>query len=936
MKSPFKFLDAYTKEDKDIFFGRDTEIEELYQKVFDSKVLLVCGVSGTGKTSLINCGLANKFEESDWLPIHIRRGRDIIESFKAGISKMAITEIKETQDIEKQLQSLYLDHFKPIYLIFDQFEEVFIFGNREERKEFIKEIKKIIDSDIQCRLLFVMREEYLAGAIEFERDIPTFLTNRIRIEKMTWHNAKQVIEEPCKVSNIEVEEGLTEAILGKLSPESTEVELTYLQVFLDKIFKLAVQKYPESKTKNQEPGTRNGEHGVVFSHELLDEAGDVSDLLGSFLEEQISLLGDPETGLVVLKAFVSVKGTKRQITEDEVVEFSKTLGKPISKEDLTELIQRYVNLRFLRDKDENDRYELRHDSLAAKIFEKITLVEKELLEVRQFIENAYQTYEKRQLLLTEKDLRYLKTYEDRLFLEGKVKEYVELSKKTIQKKLKQFKTTLRISLVVFFLLLAGIGYYYYQISSEAKNIKLASIAIMQSEQAPELSFKSALRAYYDDTASSMAHFALIHSFNQFLDKGEFYDSTTKSYYDPARKYFDFNPCEANIHSAVFSRDGKLIYGWLDDNTVKVWSKSGKELLNIRSTDADIITVALSDNNRYIAGVFGDSTGSVWNIEGSKIFEFPVVVNPVYNKSVTDFSPDSKYLAVAGLDYGIHLYDLSGNRIQDLMQHTGNINYLTFSPDGRFIASASSDKRVYIWNYNFEKKKYGLYDSITHHWHPARSCNFSENSKYILTAADDSTIVISDLNGDEVHRRWIGGHRWNPWGEHACNAEFIKNEELILLTRYSSVIVDSGNNLAADSIIYTQALINESGAHSYFEYLRSLLNEMTWAAVNPLPFNQLWEDSREPASIVYNTKRNVISLVAQDKNQIRLVSHDLFPLRQFNGHLPSFDPNGDYLLCIQGNELNLYPVSTNEIIRLVLEEKIFGWITFDPLTWFTFF
>jgi hypothetical protein len=27
MKSPFKFLDSYTKEDRDIFFGREREIE---------------------------------------------------------------------------------------------------------------------------------------------------------------------------------------------------------------------------------------------------------------------------------------------------------------------------------------------------------------------------------------------------------------------------------------------------------------------------------------------------------------------------------------------------------------------------------------------------------------------------------------------------------------------------------------------------------------------------------------------------------------------------------------------------------------------------------------------------------------------------------------------------------------------------------------------
>ena len=69
MKSPFKFLDSYTKDDRAIFFGRDREIEELYHRVFESKIMLVYGVSGTGKSSLIHCGLANKFQDTDWLPL---------------------------------------------------------------------------------------------------------------------------------------------------------------------------------------------------------------------------------------------------------------------------------------------------------------------------------------------------------------------------------------------------------------------------------------------------------------------------------------------------------------------------------------------------------------------------------------------------------------------------------------------------------------------------------------------------------------------------------------------------------------------------------------------------------------------------------------------------------------------------------------------------
>ena len=118
MKSPFKFLDSYTREDKDIFFGREREVEELYQKVFDGRILLVYGISGTGKTSLINCGLANKFEDSDWLHIGVRRGKNINQSLKEEIHKASFTGLKNGISIGEAIQSVYLDHFKPVYLGF--------------------------------------------------------------------------------------------------------------------------------------------------------------------------------------------------------------------------------------------------------------------------------------------------------------------------------------------------------------------------------------------------------------------------------------------------------------------------------------------------------------------------------------------------------------------------------------------------------------------------------------------------------------------------------------------------------------------------------------------------------------------------------------------------------------------------------------------------
>lgn len=432
--SPFKFLDSYTREDREIFFGRDREIEELYQKVFDGKMLLLYGVSGTGKTSLINCGLANKFEESDWLPVSIRRGSDINRSIQTVIRKVALTPLKEKTSLTTALHSIYLDHFKPVYLIFDQFEELFIFGDRQERDELIQSISELVESDVQCRLIFSIREEYLAGVTEFESVIPDFLANRMRIEKMTRQHAREVIEGPCRVHDITLEEKFPEALLEKLNPDRNEIELTYLQVFLDKIFRLSGDS---SK----------------FELAQLDQAGDVSDLLGSFLEEQISELEDPDTGLVILKAFVSVKGTKRQVTNEDITDFATTLGKKISEKDLKNLIQRFINLRILRDKDESGRYELRHDSLASKIYEKITLVEKELLEIKEYLENAYQNFDRRGIYLGERDLTYIAPYEDKLILNRKLQQFISDSKKVLMKSRRRRRRVLAAGAVGLFLVL---------------------------------------------------------------------------------------------------------------------------------------------------------------------------------------------------------------------------------------------------------------------------------------------------------------------------------------------------------------------------------------------------------------------------------------------------------------------------------------------------
>lgn len=475
-KSPFKFLDSYNAEDSDIFFGRDREVEEVYDKVFQSKLLLVYGASGTGKSSIINCGLANKFDESDWFPIRIRRGGNIRRSLFNQINKEAIQKVElsdeekaTNQGLQKVINSVYLDHFKPIYLIFDQFEELFIFGFKDEWKDFISAIRFLMDSDLDLHFIFITRGEYLEFLSEFEELIPEFFDNRVRVEKMTRKKAQETIQGPAQEHAIAIEAGFEEHLLKKLSPDKSQIELTFLQVFLDKIYKTA--------TTNAAGDT------IEFTNAQIEELGQLGDVLAEFVDEQLFQMEDPKAALTVLKSFVSLQGTKVQNSLNEVAGYCQDLGQPISIDQIEEIIRSFINKRILKDHDDNEKYELRHDSLAQKIFEKITNQEKELLDVKQFLNYSLNEYQKRGTLLSDEDLGYVAFYERNLEINKELREFIELSKRSSTKRLREKKTRAFIIAVILLLLLTSVfGFFYSQIQ-KGKAEEQTQIAEKESEEA---------------------------------------------------------------------------------------------------------------------------------------------------------------------------------------------------------------------------------------------------------------------------------------------------------------------------------------------------------------------------------------------------------------------------------------------------------------------
>jgi WD40 repeat protein len=883
--SPFKFLDSYTKDDRDIFFGRDNEIEELYQRIFESKLLLVYGVSGTGKSSLINCGLANKFQDTDWLPVMIRRGGNIIESMSAGIRNASLT-LQQNRffnpvDFKKVVRSLYLDYYKPVFFIFDQFEELFIFGDKEERKEFIQIIKLLIDSDLQCRFIFVIREEYMAGVTEFEKYIPDFFNNRVRIEKMSHLNALEAINGPCKAFKIILEEGFAEALLEKLSPGSEDVDLTYLQVFLDKVFRLAQDKKEAGKVI---------EH-VSFNIQLLENTGNVSDLLGSFLDDQISLMQDPDTAMTVLKAFVSDKGTKRPASEQEATDNICSFGKVVSPERTKELILNFVKLMILRDKDDNGRYELRHDSLAEKVYDKFTTSEKDLLEVRQFIENSYQSHLKRKIILSNDDLNYISNKDALLNLNADLKKFIEDSRKHQKAKSKTVRSLVVISAIAFIMLLSTIVYYIVRKTKMTESVFLKESISQYNRPIDQLCLAGASwKSYKGEEARE----ALLKSFNNLIRN----PGTDENFIKLRKEYLtEFKPVSSSIEFANCSKDNRFLYGYSSDS-VFIWNKNGELRSRFSHGTSHLVTLLMSDDGENLGAVNTDTILTVWDIEGNIRFTRKAGYNSVNCDQIFRFTGNNMLIAISD-NKDADLIDINGNVIQSFKNHKGRVNAVDLSNDGKFMATASSDKTINVWYLNSNLNRFDLYNTITSHSDTVWSIDFAPNNRYLLSTSADRRVVVTSINNKEAI----------SFGD---NFQGAFSNEISLGYPFYAEFDGSGTGIAVRSselknkkdkdywiAIYVDIYYNlaQSGEINRFDYVRF---------------------SPEKKYLAYASGDDV-SLIS--RLIFRHTDYALFNnyrLLQISGQKPFFSSDGKNIYTISGNQLESWFIDIETISQIAID------------------
>lgn len=451
-KYPFKFLDAYSRDDRDIFFGRDEEVEALYQMVFQTDLILVYGASGTGKTSLIQCGLASKFQPYEWMALSIRRGDNLNDSLEkaladagAGDGAEAASSRPDTVDADNldwltdaadvpapalvspvaiRLRNLYLRHFKPVFLIFDQFEELYILGSRDEQKHFADTVREILRIEQPVKVLLSIREEYLGYLYEFERNVPELLRKKLRIEPMNLEKVQTVVRGIGRLpySNVHLPAGEEAAIGAGIFEKLKErenvltIELPYLQVLLDKLY-LHIT------------GDRSRQANAEITLGALQQMGDIGDVLRNFLDDQVQAnaleLGvPPDTIKKLLAPFVTLDGTKDPLSATQLHARLPELDAAL----VTRSLQAFQASRILRFDEKEQRYEVAHDSLARQIATYQDAEDIALQKTAQMIRTQLLMEADKRDVFSEKQLLFMEPYLAKLQLSTAETAWVEESR----------------------------------------------------------------------------------------------------------------------------------------------------------------------------------------------------------------------------------------------------------------------------------------------------------------------------------------------------------------------------------------------------------------------------------------------------------------------------------------------------------------------------
>ena len=340
--TPYKGLVPFDDTDSDarFFFGRQRETELVAANLMASRLTVLYGPSGVGKSSLLRAGVIRRLRalvggdgpDAEGVAVLVDRWRDEPVAAIAGAAGARAPE--EGERLADVLAERIAELGAELYLVLDQMEEYFLYhGRNQGGLAFADELAEALSRpELRVHVLLGIRDDSLSELDAFKARLPGLFANVLRLDHLDRGAARQAIvgplEEYARRGGPEVvaQPALVEAVLeqvatgrieqglagrGSVEDETdpSRVEAPYLQLVLERLWE--VERSRDSD---------------VLRAETLVELGGADRIVEQHLERALAPL-EPEGREIAARLFnhlVTPSGTKIAHSVDDLARYAGT------------------------------------------------------------------------------------------------------------------------------------------------------------------------------------------------------------------------------------------------------------------------------------------------------------------------------------------------------------------------------------------------------------------------------------------------------------------------------------------------------------------------------------------------------------------------------------------------------------------------------------
>jgi len=209
-----------------------------------------------------------------------------------------------------------------------------------------------------------------------------------------------------------------------------------------------------------------------------------------------------------------------------------------------------------------------------------------------------------------------------------------------------------------------------------------------------------------------------------------------------------------VHAVAFSPDGRTLLSGSYDGTARLWDVATHRQIGapLNGHDGEVYSVAFSPQGNVVATGADDGMVRLWDVATHRQIGAPLNGHDGEINAVA-FSPDGTILASGGDDDGVvRLWDVASHRQigVPLLGHSDVVYSVAFSPDGTILASGGADGTVRLW-FVASHRQIGV--PLLGQGGVVYSVAFSPDGKILASGAADGIIRLWDVATRQMTESW---------------------------------------------------------------------------------------------------------------------------------------------------------------------------------------